>query len=64
MSYIPETANPFIWFPEKPSKSGHSITIYALKENRRPVGFAPWPEEPAEAPAPKKAKKPKKKVAA
>lgn len=44
------------------SGAGRSVTIYALRENKRPVGFAPWPEEPAEAPAPKKAKKPKKKA--
>lgn len=33
-----------------------SITVYALKENKRPIGFAPWPEEPT-----KKRKKGKKR---
>lgn len=37
-----------------------SITIYALKENKRPIGFAPWPSDP---PEPEKPKKPRKKAA-
>jgi len=28
-----------------------TITIHVLKENRRPVGFAPWPDLPDEEPA-------------
>jgi hypothetical protein len=39
------------WWREQ---SGHtSITVYALRHNKRPIGFAPWPEA-------KKAKKRKK----
>jgi len=37
-----------------------AITIHVLKENKRPIGFAPWPEE--EVPEePKKRKKKAKK---
>jgi hypothetical protein len=35
-----------------PTGTQTSITVFALKENKRPVGFAPWPKE----------KKPKKKA--
>lgn len=38
------------------------MTVLALKENKRPIGFAPWPElEPELERAPKKKKKRKKK---
>lgn len=23
-----------------------SVTVYPLAENKRPVGFAPWPDDP------------------
>jgi hypothetical protein len=45
--------------------TGPSITIHVLKENRRPVGFAPWPDLPTEEPAvevvPAKKRKKRKK---
>ncbi len=28
-----------------PAKAGSTLTVHALKENKRPIGFAPWPEE-------------------
>jgi len=35
------------------------IVVYPLKANRRPIGFAPWPEpEPSKTPNRKKRKKP------
>jgi len=39
-----------------PGQSPPSITVHALKENKRPIGFAPWPEE-------KKKRKKRKPVA-
>ena len=37
-----------------------SITIYALKENKRPIGYAPWPtEKPKRKRAPRKPKEEK-----
>jgi hypothetical protein len=34
-----------------------SITVYPLKENKRPVGFAPWPVEKAKRKRAAKARK-------
>lgn len=59
MSYIPKAPNHESYeYGEIPKSGGSvpSITIYALKENKRPVGFAPWPEPTAK---PKKRKKAK-----
>ena len=30
------------------SETPRTITIYALKENQRPIGLAPWPESETE----------------
>jgi len=38
-----------------PDRTAPAITVHALKENKRPIGFAPWPE-PAK---PKRARKKK-----
>jgi len=47
------------------SMTTRTITIHVLKENRRPVGFAPWPdlldEEPAVEVVPAKKRKKRKK---
>lgn len=49
--------------PGDPDRGGPvrwlSITVYAQKENKRPIGYAAWPEE--EPPAVVKKKKRKKK---
>ncbi len=29
-----------------PYGAAPGITIHVLRENKRPVGFAPWPKEP------------------
>jgi hypothetical protein len=45
-------------------RSPPTPTVHALKQNKRPIGFAPWPEpedEPSEIEEPKKSKKRKKK---
>lgn len=46
-----------------PYQSPPAIMIHVLKENKRPIGFAPWPEEEvsevAEEPPPKKRRKKK-----
>lgn len=41
------------------AKSMVGITVYALKENKRPVGFAPWPEEKQEPAQPQEPLSPK-----
>ncbi len=53
MGYVPHfrTEEAFIEAP------AGSITIHVLRENKRPIGFAPWPEEPK----PKKRKRKKEK---
>ena len=28
-----------------PPRAAPTITVHALRENKRPVGFAPWPKE-------------------
>lgn len=38
-----------------PKQTAPAITVHALKENKRPIGFAPWPE-PSK---PKRTRKPK-----
>lgn len=38
-----------------PRLSPPAITVHALKENKRPIGYAPWPE-PVK---PKRTRKPK-----
>lgn len=37
-----------------------SITVYAQKANKRPVGYLPWPEVPEPEPAPKVKKRKKR----
>ena len=39
-----------------PDGAAPTITVHALKENKRPIGFAPWPEKPKQ----KKAKRAKR----
>jgi len=41
---------------EYPERAAPVIIVHALSTNKRPVGFAPWPEEPK-----KKRKKTKKR---
>lgn len=58
MAYIPKPPNPeWFYVPARPTYTP-AIVVHALKENRKPIGFAPWPDEPA---APKPSKKRKKK---
>lgn len=47
MPFVPNTGNPQ-WEDHTPPEPEHprSITVYALNENKRPVGFAPWPKQP------------------
>lgn len=58
MAYVPKPLHPESFeYGERPMSGGASfstITIYALSENKRPIGFAPWPPE-------KKRKKRKKR---
>lgn len=54
MTYVPETANPAEGYPEPESAAPLTITVHPPAETRRPIGFAPWPEE-------KPARKPKRK---
>lgn len=59
MTYVPKRNHPkHERVPEwDDSPRSVSITVYALSANRRPIGFAPWPEEPKG----KKGKKGKKR---
>lgn len=48
MSYVPqypdhETTD---WPPKYVPAPVPAITIHVLKENKRPIGFLPWPEDP------------------
>ncbi len=47
MSYVRTHPNNYDW------QAPPAITVHALKENKRPIGFAPWPEE-----KPKRRRKP------
>ena len=53
MAFVPN----FQDWEEPVRESGPSITVYPLAENKRPVGFGPWPADPK----PKKKRKAKKK---
>lgn len=44
MAYLPERQNPAEGYPEPDAPERLTITVHALKENKRPVGFAPWPK--------------------
>lgn len=44
-NYVPYEWAPFIYYPERKS-SAPSISITLEKEPKKPLGFAPWPEEP------------------
>lgn len=37
-----------------------SVIVHALKKNKRPIGFAPWPEEQEPAKSEKRKRKRKK----
>lgn len=39
-----------------PKLAPPAITAHALKENKRPIGYLPWPED---EPKPKRTRKPK-----
>jgi hypothetical protein len=45
MSQVPAYGSKYIG----PKGTPASITIYPLKENKRPLGFAPWPERPEQS---------------
>lgn len=53
MPYVPYIDHPMNHPPQRQSAPPH-ITVHALKENKRPVGFAPWPEQPKRKRAPRK----------
>lgn len=55
MSYVPKYHDKR--YEPSPSTAYLSITVAALRENKRPVGFAPWPEEPAPRAKDKRKKK-------
>ncbi len=42
-------------YPAYKPATAPAIVIHALKENKRPIGYAPWPEQPK----PKRTRKPK-----
>jgi hypothetical protein len=47
MSYVPKPLRDSYDYGDLPVAGTHrvtSITVYALRENPRPVGFAPWPK--------------------
>ena len=50
MTYVPNHQD----FEPPEHQHQPTITVYALRENQRPVGFAPWPKQ--------KAKKKRKKA--
>lgn len=56
MSYVPRTSHPQVATLPRAGGAVPSVTVHALKENKRPVGFAPWPE-----PKPVRNRKPKPK---
>jgi len=33
-----------------PTRTAPTITVHALKSNKRPIGFAPWPDPPKKKP--------------
>lgn len=41
---------------EYPVRTAPAITVHALKENRRLIGFAAWPEDPKPKPRPRRKK--------
>jgi hypothetical protein len=59
MSYIPNHSDG----TPPVAAARHAIIVFALKENKRPVGFAPWPDNPDDTPQPtdSKPKRHKKK---
>jgi hypothetical protein len=46
MTYVPKINNPAYetTTPAVAQSSPIAITVHALKENKRPIGFAPWPK--------------------
>jgi hypothetical protein len=47
MAYIPQTIGPEThWPPFAGQHAPPTVVVHALKENRKPIGFWPWPEEP------------------
>jgi len=60
MAYIPKPLNPEHWNqPHQPDvESPLTIVVQALRENKRPIGFHPWPEQETD---PKKRKKRKRR---
>lgn len=49
MSYVPKPVrHESFEYGEIPTYAAYqrgAITVYALRENKRPVGFAPWPKQ-------------------
>lgn len=35
----------YTWWDRPDAPSQRTITVLPLRENKRPVGFAPWPDE-------------------
>ena len=44
MAYVPQNRP----MPNVGKNVHHNITVHALRENKRPIGFASWPEEELE----------------
>ncbi len=56
-AYVPFKQDPRDeWDLPVPEYRPPSVVVHALRENKRPVGFAPWPKKP-----PKKRKRKKGK---
>lgn len=49
MSIVPDPA-------EYVPVAAPAIVVHALRENKRPIGFSPWPEEPKKKRKKKRAK--------
>jgi hypothetical protein len=62
MGYIPRRPDPGTDWPPGHASTAPAIVVHALKANRKPIGFWPWPDEEeaveeAEVPKRKKRKK-------
>ena len=44
--YVPKPPQPRVDGPGSAGGAVPVITVHALKENKRPIGFAEWPPEP------------------
>lgn len=44
MMYVTNPPQPFDEVPRPGVHEPPSVTVHALKQNKRPVGFAPWPK--------------------